>query len=102
MSELNNRDIYPAYTHYEDLPKGGIVRSSGNAETYRTGDWRSQKPVIDFDKCKQCLFCWPICPDMAIPVVEEKRQDFDYDHCKGCGVCAKACPFGAITMVDEN
>ena len=102
MSEIKNRDIYAPYTHYEDLPLAGMVRSAGNAETYRTGDWRSQKPVVDFDKCKQCLFCWPICPDMAIPVVEEKRQDFDYDHCKGCGVCAKACPFGAITMVDEN
>ena len=102
MSEIKNRDIYAPYTHYEDLPLAGMVRSAGNAETYRTGDWRSQKPVVDVDKCKQCLFCWPICPDMAIPVVEEKRQDFDYDHCKGCGVCAKACPFGAITMVDEN
>ena len=101
MSEIKNRDIFPPFTPHEELPLGGMVRSAGNAETYKTGDWRSMKPVVDFDKCKQCLFCWPICPDMAIPVENEKRLDFDYDHCKGCGVCAKACPFGAITMVEN-
>jgi len=100
--EIKNRDIAEPYTHWEDLSLGGMVRSSGNAEEYITGGWRSIKPVIDWDKCKQCLFCWPICPDMAIPVEDQKRKDFDYDHCKGCGACVSACPFDAIKMVEEN
>ena len=61
-----------------------------------TGDWRTMKPVIDWDKCKQCLLCAPVCPDMSIPVNQEgKREDFDYFFCKGCGICANTCPFGA-------
>ena len=100
--ERPNRDIFAPYTPYGELPLGGMVRSAGNAEEYLTGGWRSQKPIIDWDKCKQCLLCWPVCPDMAIPVEDEKRKEFDYDHCKGCGVCVKACPFGALQMIDEQ
>ena len=69
-----------------------------NAEEYITGGWRSQKPIIDWDKCKQCLLCVPVCPDSCIPVKDMKRGAFDLDHCKGCGICVKSCPFGAITM----
>jgi len=58
--------------------------------------------VIDFAKCKQCLLCVPVCPDMSIPVKDGKRGDFNYFFCKGCGVCSNVCPFGAITMVPEE
>ena len=48
-----------------------------------TGDWRTMKPVIDWDKCRQCLLCAPVCPDMSIPVNGEgKREDFNYFFCK--------------------
>lgn len=67
-----------------------------------TGDWTNVAPVIDEEKCKQCLLCVPVCPDSAIPVKEYKRQTIDYDHCKGCGICVKACPFGAIKMEVKN
>ena len=68
-----------------------------------TGDWRTMKPVIDWDKCRQCLLCAPVCPDMSIPVSREgQREDFNYFFCKGCGICANACPFGAITMVKDE
>ena len=60
------------------------------------------KPVINWDKCKQCLLCVPVCPDMSIPVVDSKRGDFNYFFCKGCGICANACPFGAIEMVKDE
>ena len=59
---------------------------------------RNTAPVIDEEKCKQCLLCVPVCPDSCIAVKENKRQPIDYDHCKGCGICIKACPFNAITM----
>ena len=63
-----------------------------------TSDWTNVAPVIDEEKCKQCLLCVPCCPDSAIPVKDYKRCAIDYDHCKGCGICVKACPFGAIKM----
>ena len=86
-------------TPMESLTIGGNIYNAGNAKEFKTGDWRSIKPVWKPDLCKQCGLCFPVCPDDAIPVNKEcKREDFDYDACKGCGVCAKVCPFKAIVM----
>ncbi len=57
---------------------------------------------MEHDKCKQCLLCFPVCPDSSIIVENKKMTGIDYDHCKGCGVCVKACPFGAFDFVPEG
>ena len=86
-------------TPYQNLTIGGNVYEAGNAEEFKTGDWRSIKPIWKSELCKQCGLCFPVCPDDAIPVNKEcNREDFNYDACKGCGVCAKVCPFKAIVM----
>ena len=82
---------------YTDLTEGLQLYAGGTSRLFKTGEWRTNTPVLDPDKCRQCLLCAPVCPDSSIPVKNGKRLDFDYDHCKGCGICAKACPFGAIT-----
>ena len=82
----------------EDLTEGRMIFAGGTSKDFNTGEWRTSTPVLDKEKCKQCLLCTPTCPDSSIPVVAGKRQGFDYDHCKGCGICAKVCPFGAIYM----
>lgn len=86
---------------WQDITPGGMVYEAGSATQFRTGDWRSNRPVFIADNCKQCLLCVPCCPDSSIPVKDGKRLDFDMDHCKGCGICAKVCPFKAIEMVKE-
>ena len=85
-------------TPIEDLTEGLMIFNGGTSRGFMTGEWRTSTPVIDWDKCKQCLLCAPVCPDSSIPVKDGKRLDFDYDHCKGCGICVKACPFGALSM----
>ncbi len=91
MSEIN------ANTPMKDMTIGGNIYEAGNARNFKTGDWRSVKPVYIEEKCKQCGLCFPVCPDDAIPVTpDKKRTDFNYDACKGCMVCAKVCPFKAI------
>ena len=91
MTEINNK------TPMKDLTRGGNIYTSGNAKDFKTGDWRSVRPIF------LCGLCFPVCPDDAIPVNhEQKREDFNYDYCKGCGVCAKVCPFGAIAMKEED
>ena len=78
-----------------DMTIGGNIYKAGNAREFKTGDWRSVKPIYISEKC------FPVCPDDAIPVNREgKREDFNYDYCKGCGVCAKVCPFHAIEMTE--
>ena len=97
MSDFTNK------TPANELSIGGNIYTAGNARNFKTGDWRSLKPVFIEEKCKQCGLCYPVCPDDSIPVnCEGKREDFDYDYCKGCGVCAKVCPFGAIEMREEG
>lgn len=91
-----SNEINPT-TPYQDLTIGGNIYTAGNAKEFKTGDWRSQKPIWIEEKCKQCGLCFPVCPDDAITVTkDQKRTDFNYDACKGCMVCLKACPFNAI------
>lgn len=83
---------------WQDLTRGALVYGEGNSEFFNTGEWRTSIPEWIESKCKQCLLCYPVCPDSSIPVKDSKRLDFDFDHCKGCGICVKACPFGAIVF----
>lgn len=87
---------------WEDITEAGFIYAEGNSHEYNTGDWRVNKPVWDEEKCRQCLLCFPVCPDSSITLDGDKREDFDFMHCKGCGVCAKVCPFDAIHMVAEE
>lgn len=101
MSRSRKMKITPQ-TPWTEMPRGGAIIDAGNAEDFKTGDWRSMRPVWLKDKCKQCLLCWPVCPDSSIPVSGGKRADFDFDHCKGCGICVEVCPFDAIDFVEEG
>jgi len=83
---------------WRDLTEGGFVYGEGNSAFFNTGDWRSKAPVWHQENCKQCLLCFPVCPDSSIPINNSKRGEFDMFHCKGCGICARVCPFGAIAM----
>ncbi len=87
---------------WKEMTKAGHILDAGNAEDFNTGDWRSMKPIWIEEKCKQCMLCWPVCPDMAIPAEDGKRKEFDFEHCKGCGICVEVCPFKAIDFVEEG
>lgn len=86
---------------WKNVSPGG-VSEGGSGSKFTTGNWRTQRPVIDFSKCKQCFNCWGFCPDNAVLVKDNKVLGFNYLHCKGCGVCAKECPNKAIKMIEEN
>ncbi|RKD28813.1 4Fe-4S binding protein [Thermohalobacter berrensis] len=87
---------------WKETTPGGIIYDAGNATRYKTGEWRSMKPVWNKDKCKQCMLCFPVCPDSSILVEDGKMTGIDYDHCKGCGVCVEACPFNVFDFVKEE
>ena len=89
---------------WDEVDFAGNVRGGGTSKVVPTGDWRIMIPAFFEDKCTQCMLCFPVCADSAIPVKDGKRIDFDFNHCKGCGVCYKVCPLKdkAITWEKED
>ncbi len=68
----------------------------------RTGEWRTQRPVIDQDKCNRCGFCLLYCPVGAVEPGDGVGYQISLEYCKGCGICANECPSRAVTMVHEG
>lgn len=83
---------------WKDLPLGALPYKL--SLEYKTGNWRVERPVINYAKCTKCLLCWLFCPEPAI-VWDGNSVIIDYDYCKGCGICAYECPVKAISMVPE-
>ena len=87
--------------NWKEVPIAGNIMTPGNSAEYNTGSWRSYRPILDKEKCINCLKCWILCPDSALIVKDEKLEEVDYGHCKGCGICAKECPVKAFEMKIE-
>lgn len=85
-----------------EIPQGGLILEAGNSNEFKTGNWRSRRPVREVEKCIDCMICFTNCPDMAIKGDDGKFGHFDYDFCKGCGLCANVCPVKCIKMIDES
>lgn len=87
-----------------------VITSNSNhgpGDAGRTGSWRVERPVIDYEKCTPakknkaaCHLCWLYCPDGV--VTKEIKPQIDLEYCKGCGICAEECPTKAIRMIEEN
>jgi len=86
---------------WRELAPGGVVTEAGNAKSYRSGDWRSERPVWDHDKCIKCGICALFCPEGCVNQNEKGYFEADYYYCKGCGICARECWTQAITMTAE-
>jgi pyruvate ferredoxin oxidoreductase gamma subunit len=111
------RQLSPMKLKTEELPtteelvpftvvvaEGGIekVTNPGNAYNRHTGNWRTFKPTIDYEKCTNCMICYAYCPESAMSVGEDGRVRIDYDNCKGCMICMTECPLRAVTQSREG
>ena len=93
----NERDIT-----WKDMEIGSIVVEPGNTREYKTGDWRSQVPTYNFNRCIKCGMCQLFCPEGCIEQNPEGCFEANLFWCKGCGICARECPTAVITMMEEE
>ena len=87
---------------WQDVAPGAVVTEPGNASAYKTGDWRSKRPVHDFSRCIKCGVCYVFCPEGCLNQNAEGYFEADLYYCKGCGICAHECPTAAIIMEEEK
>jgi len=87
---------------WKDIEIGAIVTEPGNASQYRTGDWRSQRPIYNFDRCIKCGLCQIFCPEGCVLQNAQGYFEADLYYCKGCAICARECPTWVITMKEEE
>jgi len=76
---------------------GPAIRHRGSAALRQTGNWRTERPVIELGKCKRCFLCYLYCPEAALRLDADNFPHVDYDHCKGCMICYEECPTDAIS-----
>ena len=87
---------------WQQIQQGGTGVNPGSTDRVQTGDWRTEVPVIDMERCTHCMICWVDCPDASFEVANEKLIAVDLNHCKGCGICAQVCPVKCIEMVPDS
>lgn len=97
------REAVATGKHYSasDLSFAGTVPSPQTENTGMiTGHWRTRRPILDRDRCTECLQCWIFCPDSCITRTED-GLDYNLKYCKGCGICQAVCKAGAVSMAPE-
>ncbi|MFP4477911.1 MAG: 4Fe-4S binding protein [Candidatus Izemoplasmatales bacterium] len=57
-------------------------------------------PVLDVNKCIECMLCEKICPYFAIEFKD--KITFDSEKCFECGLCIAKCPTDAISFQENR
>jgi Pyruvate/2-oxoacid:ferredoxin oxidoreductase delta subunit len=92
-------------TRFEDITGFDAARIAGTAEDVRAsmgaarpGDWKPWFPVIDYDRCTNCMQCLSFCLFGVYGVDQQNRiQAQNHDNCKtNCPACSRVCPEAAI------
>lgn len=83
-----------------DAPRIAETVEAARSETaaVRHGDWKPWFPVIDYDRCTNCMQCLSFCLFGVYGVDEQQRiQVQNNDNCKtNCPACSRVCPEAAI------
>ncbi len=87
---LNLSDVAPAPSDISEVRKHVGAADAGN--------WKPWFPVIDYDRCTNCMQCLSFCLFGVYGVdTEKKLQVQNQDNCKtNCPACSRVCPEAAI------
>ena len=61
-------------------------------------EMKNHLPIIDPQKCRECMMCAEACPTGAIWAEWDLRKiaEIDRETCIGCGLCKRQCQFESI------
>lgn len=79
-------------------PNGATPPARAEVAVVATGEWKPWFPVIDFDRCTNCMQCLTFCL-FDVYGVDQKEQITvrNEDNCKtDCPACSRVCPEAAI------
>ncbi|MEX0741998.1 MAG: ferredoxin family protein, partial [Phycisphaeraceae bacterium] len=100
---VENDQGVPIRVH--SLNGGGVSEMLGGVEAFRQetsavahGEWKPWFPVIDYDRCTNCMQCLSFCLfDVYGVSSEQKIEVHNNDNCKtNCPACSRVCPEAAI------
>jgi pyruvate ferredoxin oxidoreductase delta subunit len=101
--EMEECLVVPGQHVTQDAPgwQGGY--RPGRNPVFKKYSTRTMRPIVNFDTCSKCSFCWLQCPDTVFDVTPEGYFDANMDACCGCGICKEVCPVhDCIKMVSEE
>ncbi len=90
---------------FQDITGSEPARTAQIAETVRSetgaadhAAWKPWFPVIDYDRCTNCMQCLSFCLFGVYGLDEDRRiQAQNHDNCKtNCPACSRVCPEAAI------
>jgi Pyruvate/2-oxoacid:ferredoxin oxidoreductase delta subunit len=75
-----------------------LEQSRARTNAAPAGQWKPWFPVIDYDRCTNCMQCLSFCLFGVYGVDEERKlQVQNQDNCKtNCPACSRVCPEAAI------
>lgn len=75
-----------------------VEQTRTDSAAVRPGDWKPWFPVIDYDRCTNCMQCLSFCLFGVYGVDTQSRiQVQNNDNCKtNCPACSRVCPEAAI------
>lgn len=98
-SEDLEGDIQAHYRGIAGLENQAVVDLvKTDAQGEPSGDWKPWFPVIDYDRCTNCMQCLSFCLFGVYDVDAEKQIDVKHpERCKtNCPACSRVCPEVAI------
>ena len=90
---------------FQDITGLDASRITESVEAFRAetksvkhGDWKPWFPVIDYDRCTNCMQCLSFCLFGVYGVDQQQKiQVQNNDNCKtNCPACSRVCPEAAI------
>lgn len=101
----SHADALPAegvrYRDIEGLGAAGVVdlveQEREELQTPKRASWKPWFPVIDYDRCTNCMQCLSFCLFDVYGVQDGKIQVQNQSNCKtDCPACSRVCPEVAI------